>query len=193
MEAQLLSNQAAVAGGAAVARVTGSMGAFLKTNVEFGAGGANPVYTNIPNATRTDGTLRNFVEASLKNVAQLAWVTGGNPKTLMVGAVAKQEVSGFSGIATKTYYQNDKVTSAIIGAADVYVSDFGTLSIVPNRFQRSRDAWLLDWEYVQVAYLRKFRQVPLAKTGDAEKRMLIVEYALKVLNEGAHGLIADIQ
>jgi hypothetical protein len=34
--------------------------------------------------------------------------------------------------------------------------------------------------------------VELAKTGDAEKRMLLVEWGLKVMNEKAHGVVADL-
>ena len=34
--------------------------------------------------------------------------------------------------------------------------------------------------------------IELAKTGDAEKRMLLVEYGLKVKNEAALGVIADL-
>lgn len=192
MESILLSNQGAVAGATATARKTGSVLAFIKTNTNIGATGVNPVYTDRPTGTRTDGTLRPFTETILKDVVQKAWIAGANLKTVMVGAVVKQEISSFAGIATKTYQQTAAEVSAIIGAADVYVSDFGTLTIVPNRFMRSRDVLFLDWEFVSVAYLRPFKTVPLAKTGDAEKRMLIVEYGLKVKNEAALGIAADV-
>jgi hypothetical protein len=193
------ANQAgAAAGSDTVARTTAGMLAWLKTNVVFATGGggspANPVYTNLPANLRVDATtgLVAFTESILKSVLQEVWATGGNPKTIMVDGTQKQTVSTFSGIATKTYMQTEKVVSAIIGAADVYVGDFGTLAVVPNRFQRHRDAWFLDFEYLQLAYLRKFQQIPLAKTGDAEKRMLLAEWALKVLHEGAQGLAADL-
>ena len=51
---------------------------------------------------------------------------------------------------------------------------------------------MLDPEYASVAYLRPFQQMELAKTGDAEKRLLIVEYGLKITSENAHGLAADL-
>lgn len=73
----------------------------------------------------------------------------------------------------------------------VYVGDFGTLAVVPNRFQRHRDVWFLDFEYIQLKYLRTFQQIPLAKTGDAEKRMLLAEWALAILHEGAQGAAFD--
>lgn len=66
------------------------------------------------------------------------------------------------------------------------------MTVVANRFQRERDALVLDPEYASVAYLRPFQQIELAKTGDAEKRLLIVEYGLKITSENAHGLAADL-
>lgn len=183
----------AVVGSNTVPRNTAGMLAWLKTNVDMGTGSAaNPSYTNLPSALRTDGTTRNFTETILKNVHQLAWTTGGTPRTLMVDGPQKQTVSGFTGIATRTFQQTDKVVAAIIGAADVYVGDFGSISVVPNRFQRHRDAWFLDWKYLTIKYLRKFQQVPLAKTGDGEKRMIVVEYGLEVAHEGTCGLAADL-
>ena len=79
-----------------------------------------------------------------------------------------------------------------MAAADVYVSDFGTLSVIPNRFQRARDVFVFDPEYASISYLRPFKRDKLAKTGDAEKRMILVEWGLKVHNEKAHGAIFDL-
>src|SRR5262249_7636123 len=144
------------AGNSTTARVTGSLLAFIKTNNNMGASGAVPVYTNIPTGTRTDGTTRAFSETILKDVLQQCFTSGAKPDSIMTGAVVKQETSTFSGVATKTFYQSGTGPSKIIGAADIYVSDFGTLTIIPNRFQRSRDVFFLDWDMVSVNYLRPF-------------------------------------
>lgn len=192
-ESILLANQAANAGAAGVARKTGSLLAFVKTNVDKEATGANPVYTNVPNATRTDGALRSVTEAMLKNVIQLSWSQGGKPDTIMVGGTIKQAMSAFAGIATKTYQMTQAKTASIIGAADVYVSDFGTFVIVPNRFQRTRDVHVLDFELVSVRYLRPYRIFNLAKTGDSDKKQMLAEYGLQVNQEKGIGLIADVQ
>jgi hypothetical protein len=101
-------------------------------------------------------------------------------------------VSGFAGIAEIRREVTGNRQATIIGAADVYVSDFGSVNVVPNRFQRERDAFVLDPEYAGVSFLRPFSTVELAKTGDAEKRMLVVEWGLKVHTEAAHGLAADL-
>lgn len=198
MESTMLTNQAASAGSAGVStalRKTGSLLAFLKTNTDKGTGGVDPVYTSSPNATRTDATaanLRTFTEAILKTVIQKVWASGGSPKLLMVGPVNKARVSSFAGIAEIRREVTGNRQATIIGAADVYVSDFGSVSVVPNRFQRERDAFVLDPEYAAVSYLRPFQTVELAKTGDAEKRLITVEYGLKVNTEAAHGLAADL-
>ena len=192
-EFTMLNGAVAAAGNTTTARGTASLGAFIKTNVDMQTNGANPSYTTLPNSARTDGNVRTFTETILKNVIQQVWTSGGTPKILMTGPVNKQRVSGFSGIASARYNLNGGDRPAtIIGAADIYVSDFGQVQVVPNRFQRERDAWVLDPEYAKMTTLRPYQQIELAKTGDAEKRMLIVEWGHKVLAENAHGLAADL-
>jgi hypothetical protein len=78
-------------------------------------------------------------------------------------------------------------------AIDVYVSDFGSLTIAPSRFVRARSVLVVDTEYLAVAYLRPFQSFPLAKTGDAEQREILAEYTLEVRNERAQGICADLQ
>jgi hypothetical protein len=195
METAMLANQAATAGSTSAARKTGALLAFLKTNTNEGTGGSDPSYTSIPDAARTDATttnLRAFSETLLKDVIQKVWTQGGKPSVVMAGPVNKQNLSKMAGIAQQRYNAQGAKPSTIIGAADVYVSDFGNVTIVPNRFQRERDVFVLDTEYASVAYLRPFQTVELAKTGDAEKRMLLVEWGLKVMNEKAHGAVYDL-
>jgi hypothetical protein len=50
---------------------------------------------------------------------------------------------------------------------------------------------VVDPSKVSVLYYQKMQQTPLAKTGHSDKRMVFVEYALKVDNERAHGIVAD--
>ena len=188
MESALLANQSPVAGNTTTARRTAGLPAFIKTNTNFGATGAN----NAGISARTDGTQRAFTETLLKDVISKVWASGGTPKMLMVGAFNKQAASGFTGIATRFRDVPAGQQAQIVGAADVYVSDFGTVNIVPNRFQRARDAFVIDPQYASMAVLRPIQQMELAKTGDAEKRLMLVEYGLKVNNEAAHGIVADL-
>lgn len=190
LEATLLLNNAKVAGNSSTARETAGLGAWIATNAVKAGDGANP--TGDGSDARTDGTQADFTEAMLKAAMQAAYTAGGNPSVLMVGPFNKTQVSGFAGIAQQRYNAPSDAPTTIIGAADVYLSDFGTLSIVPNRFQRERDAFLLDPEYASVNYLRPIQKVDLAKTGDASKAMLLVEAGLEVGNEAAHAGIFDL-
>jgi len=192
-EFTMLNGAVAAAGNTSTARGTASLGAFIKTNVDMQTNGANPSYTTLPNSARTDGNVRTFTETILKNVIQQVWTSGGTPKILMTGPVNKQRVSGFSGIASSRYNINGGDRPAtLIGAVDIYVSDFGQVSVIANRFQRERDAWVIDPDYAKMTVLRPYQQVELAKTGDAEKRLLLVEWGFKTLSEAAHGLAADL-
>ena len=192
-EFTMLNGAVAAAGNTTTARGTASLQAFIKTNYDMQTNGANPSYTTLPNSARTDGNVRTFTETILKNVIQQVWTAGGTPKILMTGPVNKQRVSGFSGIASSRFNIDGGARPAtIIGAADIYVSDFGNVQVVPNRFQRERDAFVIDPDYAKLMTLRPYQQIELAKTGDAEKRMLIVEWGHKVLAENAHGIAADL-
>jgi hypothetical protein len=190
VEATLTDNNAQVAGNSSTARETGGLGAWVATNENVGTGGG--LTTGDGTTARTDGTQRDFTEAMLKDAMQQAFTSGGQPSILMVGPHNKTVVSGFAGIAAQRYQAPSDSPTTIIGAADVYLSDFGTLSVTANRFSRERDAWLLDPEYASVCYLRPIQQVELAKTGDAEKRMVLAEFGLKVTNEAAHAVVADL-
>jgi len=190
LEAVLTDNNARVAGNSSTARETAGLGAWIATNDVFGSGGASP--TGDGTDARTDGTQADFTETMLKSAMQAAYTAGGQPTILMVGPFNKTQVSGFAGIAAQRYQAPSNAPTTIIGAADVYLSDFGQLQVVPNRFQRERDAFLLDPEYASVAYLRPIQKVDLAKTGDASKAMLIVEAGLEVGTESAHAGIFDL-
>jgi hypothetical protein len=190
IEATLTDNNAQVAGNSSTARETGGLGAWIATNENVGSGGG--LTTGDGTTARTDGTQRDFTEAMLKDAMQQAFTSGGQPSILMVGPHNKTVVSGFAGIAAQRYQAPSDAPTTIIGAADVYLSDFGTLNVVANRFSRERDAWLLDPEYASVCYLRPIQNVELSKTGDAEKSMVIAEFGLKVSSEAAHAVVADL-
>ena len=189
MESIALNNQAA---SGTDPRATAGMGAWLKTNISKGSGGVDPVYTTLPNDDRTDGTQRALTEQMIKDVAQLCWTEGAEPSVIMVGAFNKTVISGFAGNADKVLNLSGAKPGVIVQAMDVLVTDFGNLKVVANRFQRTRDLFVLDPEYVSFMFLRGFKTSPLAKTGDAEKRLINVEWGTKIHNEKAHGAVYDL-
>lgn len=156
-------------------------------NIDSGVGYVAANY--VTNTPQTDGTLRAFTEAQLKNVLQKCFTAGGEPDTVMVGPSQKQTFSTFSGNTTRFDKSED---AKLYAAIDVYVSDFGSLTIVPNRFQRTRDAFVMQSDKVGVCYLRPFSTIELATTGDALQRELVVEYTLEMRAPKAHGAVFDL-
>ena len=194
MELTLLSNQVAAAGNSSTARTLGGLQAWLSTSY---SGGTSGVAGSLGTTARTNGTNRTFTEAILQASVKSVYTAGGNPKILMVTPAHKQTVSAFTGIAAQRYMAPTNAPTTIIGAADVYLSDFGTLSVVPSRFMNSTNsaddvAYLLDPDMAAVAYLRPFQTNELAVTGDNESTQLLAEFTLEVRNEAAHGIIADL-
>ena len=184
MEFALTQNTTAVAG---ATRQTRGLEGWVATNNSVGAGGAAPVPGS--NTAPTDGTQRAFTELILKPVLQSCWNQGGKPDTIMVGGTQKQTFSTFTAGFTQMGNADD---SKLVASVDVYVSDFGTLKVVPNRFQRVRTAFVLEMEKWAVAYLRSFDTVDLAKTGDSDAKQVVVEYTLEARNEAASGAVRDL-
>ena len=178
--------EATVTGNASTARKLGSLGAWVATNDDLGASGSSG---GAGNTARTDGTQRVFTEAALKTVIKSVWNAGGDPSMIMVGPFNKQKLSGFTGNSTRFDAGAD---ATLYTSVDVYASDFGQLQVVPNRFSRDRDAYVLDMNYWGIAFLRDFTMHELSKTGDSEKRQLLVEATLESRNEGASGMVADL-
>lgn len=197
MEVRLVGSYAGVGGSNTVARQTASFDSFLVTNVDNGATGVNPTLSGgtdgYPNAAYTAGTDRAFTETILKNVLQKVWAEGGSLDMVMVGAKQKGVASAFPGIAAQRKQADGQKQATIIGAADVYVGDFGTVHFVPNRFMPADIAYVIDPEYVEVDYLRDFNTSDLAKTGDSVRKMILVEFGLRVKTEKAHGVARDLQ
>ncbi len=191
-------NQASVAGNTTTIRRSGSLSSWLTTNASRGSGGANGGYNSGTGLTvaATDGTQRAFAESQLKTVMQAAFTAGGKPTIAMMSAGQKTNFSAFAGNAVNRVdnapAKGSTEQMAIMAAADVYKSDFGNLTAVPNRECRTRDVFLLDPRYAEIDYLRPFERDKPAKTGDAEKRALLVEWTLVIKNEAAHGVIADL-
>lgn len=201
MEFVATRNQAARAGATATSRRSAGFESFLRTNVSRGGGspvGANPTLSGTtagyPNAAPTDaGTPRAFTETILKAVAQTTYESGGKPTVLMVGSSQKAVTSTFAGLANNRWTVGDGAKPiTAVASVGVYVGDFSTLHIVPNLFQRNQSAFFIDPTQVSIAFLRPFFTTDIAKTGDAEKKLLIVEWMLKVNTEAAHGIAADL-
>lgn len=195
VEASFSQNNAAVAGNASTARKSAGLETFAWEIKNHGSGGSTTSVTaGAPTTAPTDGTQRAFTETLLKDVLQQGFNVGARYKTVFVGGTQKQTMSGFAGLAASrlSVNQSKKGQGVIVGAADIYISDFGDLAIVPTSHMRSRTALVLDPSKVRRAVLRKWETTPLAKTGDAEKRQMLAELCLEVKNPRGIAKVADL-
>ena len=181
-------------------------GAWLTTNAFRGAGGADGGYgATSPGIvdTPTPGTPRGITEKLLRDAAQAVYEQGGNVTKLFTTPTAKRNISN--------YFYTDQAKVAVMdsdvgqaqtmatakGAVDVFVSDFAVLELIASRTMQpvaanNVNVYLVDPEYVRQGLLTGYRVEPLAKTGTADNRQMLVDWTLKVLTEKAHAVVADV-
>lgn len=171
MEHMLLAVATAPTPGASgTARKTGSVGAWITSNV-------------IAAAAAPD-------EADIRAMMEQCWEAGAKPTVLMCDGVIKQQISALSqSVSELRTAANDKSPAYVVAAVDIYVSDFGNLQMVPNRLMPAETAYFLDYEYWDIAYLRPFMTHDIARTGDSVAQQLLVEFGLRSKNEEANGKI----
>lgn len=203
MEVIALFNQASLAGNDSTARQSGGFRAWLESNTDLGATGADGGFnsgTGIVDAA-TNGTQRALTKTILDNLIEATYTSGGNATVFMTSPYAKRVFSTFmsdTNVAQFRTNMSGKKQGIITGAADIYVSDFGEINVVPNRqlsrhgATSARNAFLITPDMVELAVLDPIKLERPAKTGDAHKRVLITEWTLCVKNEAAHGVAADL-
>jgi hypothetical protein len=177
--------------GAAGAREAATVMSWIATNTDFDATtGVDP--TGDGTDARTDSSAtRTFTEALLTNVIDKTYLAGGTPDMIMCNTQQKRIIStSFRGSADEN--KMDASSKRIINAVDFYESDYGTLSVVPNRYMRQRDVFVLDSDMWSVDYYRPFFTHDLAKTGDNEKKQMVVEWPLQSKEEASSAGIYDL-
>lgn len=196
LENAISRNYASTAGAAASAAHMASSESWISTNkTDLGASGTptTPGFSGTTVAAPTDNSVAGtFTKSGLDAVIQAVWSSGGEPKVILTGPFNKTKLSAFTGIATLYKEVPGAKQGTIIGGADLYVSNFGEHTVVPSRFNRDQTVQVLDFDYWAVAYLRPFRVEEIAKTGDAEKRMMLVSATLVSRNEAASGKVTTL-
>jgi len=191
IEARATGNFASVAPASGTAGLFGGALAWLTSNTSKGAGGADGGFSAGVVAAATNGTQRSYTENLLKPVLQSIWLKGGAPKMVITNGVQKQNEATFAGLAQQRRETNNKRITIVAGA-DAYISDFGVLQFVPDRFASTRDALIVDPEYVNLAIGEAVTPFDLAQTGLAKRKALRTELTLEVTHEGALGAVRDL-
>lgn len=189
METSLCANNAKVAGNDTTARELGGIESWIATNDVMSSAGSPSSPTGDGSDARTNGTQRAFTEAQLKAALKLVWDAGGDPTMVMCGSFNKQKLSGFTGGSTRFDPAENK---RLVAAVEIYESDFGALTVAPNRFSPARSVHIITPDMWALAFLRDFQLEDLAKTGDASKQFLLAEYTLEARNEAASGGVFDL-
>jgi hypothetical protein len=197
IEAMLISNNAAVVGNATTARKSFGIGTALYSNTSHGVGGSTAALASGTHLVApTAGTARAFTEAQVKTVMQSIYTNSGEmPSFISMTPSHKGTFSGFAGIATNRYQVGKKEQGRIIGGADVYMSDFGELTIVPNYVQstaNSSTVLILNPETYGVGTFQEFSSVALSKNGHNDREMVSTEVLAVVTTEKANGKVADL-
>ena len=194
--------QAKVSSATTVAATTADIDSWLTQGDFTATSAAAPTGDGTDNSTL--GTDRAFTQTLLDTAIEAAWTSGGRPSLIVTGPHNRKAFSTFDGLGTtgasaNNIMRSDRASKTIVGTADVYMSNFGDLSIVTSRHINKgtaatydADAWLIDPEHIAVAYLRPWQESDLAKTGDSVNRQMLVEYALEVTNRTAHAHVADL-
>jgi hypothetical protein len=180
-------------------RRSGGLPTWLTTNVSRDAGGANGGFSSGVTTVETTGTLRAWTKAQTDTVLQSIYNQGGDVTTVVVSPYNKGVFATFmsdSNVASFRYAAG-KGTNTIIGTADIYEGPLGTVKVVPNRVMAgsaaiARRVYAMDPSMVKWKTLRPIQEDKVAKTGDAEKGVLIAEGTLKVVNEKGLGVVADV-
>lgn len=198
-ELAIVTNTASVGG---ATRLFGSLPSWLTSNVSRNSG-SNGGFNQGTGLTvaETPGTLRAFTKTLLDTVMQSCYTSGANVSKVVVSPYVKSVFVTFmsdTNVAAFRYAADGKGKNTIVGTADIYEGPFGKVMVEPNRVMGAsaavaRRAFLLDPEYISMQTLRPIQEDPdLAKTGDNKKGVIIGETTLKIKNEAAHGVVADI-
>jgi hypothetical protein len=183
IEAAMLQNNPATAGSSVSARVSASVENWIYTTNHISATGQTANTTPAPasgfaSGAVVDGTAAAYTRAALNSGLSQAWSCGGETDTILVGATLYNTIGDFSSIATRFRDVASRQQAQIIGAADVYVSPYGSHNIVLSRYSRTDVVLGLEMKSWEVAYLRPFQTIEISKIGDGERRMLLAEWTL---------------
>jgi len=195
IEAMILSNNLAVAPTTSVAAKSGGLGIQLYVNALHGGSGATPAWTTgAPTAALTAGTNRTFSKTLLDTACQNVFGQSGKfVEMAVVSPSHKALFSGFTGIASNRFEVKGKQQGVVVGGADVYLSDFGAITIVPHwAMVGATDVFLLNTEFIDTAWLDGFQTSKLGKSGDSERELITADVCLAVRASKAQAKIANL-
>jgi len=183
IETAIVRNEVASAGTSASPKTSAGMETWIHTTNHISASGQTTNTTPAPvgglaGTAGTDGSLTAFIETDLKSALQQSWSRGGETDVILLPAALKNKFDAFTGIATRFRNVAAGQQADIVGAADMYVSSYGTHKAVISRYMRATVVLCLDMSTWGLAWLDGIQMEQIAKSGDSEKRMMVGEWTL---------------
>ena len=196
IEKMIVGNNAATAGSSVSARLSAGMETWIYTDGHvhpLQTGGTTPApVSGIAATAGTDGTATAFVEVDLKAALQQAWSMGGETDVILLSPTLKNKLDNFTGIATRFRNVAAGEQADIVGAADVYVSSYGSHKVVLSRYMRASAVLCLDMSTWGLAWLDPIAVEPIAKSGDSNKRMIVGEWTLVAKSPTANSKLTNV-
>lgn len=186
-------------------RTAGTLSSFI-ANTSLGAnttansdGQFDADGTNLPvgGSPLDFGDARALSVTLIEDAMQAAYEDGGSPSLMVMAPFQKRQFSdatitsaGTSTVANQVNMTAPKSATAV-GAVSVYLSDFGQLETVVDRFMPNERVYLLDPEYAEYTTLpgRNFVKQDLAKEGDSTRGYILSEFSLAVTAPKAHAAV----
>jgi hypothetical protein len=134
-------------------------------------------------------TAVQLTEQMLGDAMQKAYANGASPTLWIVPPGPKRTVSTFTGRSTSQVMVGK---TEVVSTVDVIATDFGRVKCIPSRWLPADVGLLIDPDYIALAFFRSFRQYLMARVGDAESRMIVVEFGVEMRNSLAHILFNGV-
>ena len=146
--------------------------------------GTTPSYASSVCAGQVDGTTStsSVVLADITSAAELAWTDGGEPDAIIASSAQKKYIDQLSSLATRTADIGRSDMLSIQGSANLIVTSFGTFKVVLSRYLNRTTTLIVQMDKWALGQLSAPKVVDLAKTGDADKKMIVGEYTLIARN-----------
>lgn len=199
-------DQAIVSGTTSTARKMASLSKQITTGATgqvFGAGASLALNRNGTGA-------RALTETLVLTAHQVAYTNGADPNWLLVSPTDSLKVANFAyvdptaGVASRTREANE---GTLYNKVETYISPFGTLSVVTDRFISGANAiiedgsaaangdgfaFLINTDQCFVAELQPMQSQVLAKTTHADRKLIFTELTLGVENKRSCAVIGDL-
>lgn len=127
-----------------------------------------------------------LTETAFNDLLMKIFEAGAMVDSVYVNGFNKRRISQFSTSNVRHLAMGETLKNRV----SVYESDFGTVSIILERYVPKTVGIMLKESLFRKAWLRKPSTYPLAKRGDLDEFQIVGEWTLEHLNERAGGILS---